>query len=235
MSNHEWIRPSKRLPKPYEEVRILYEGVSRIARLGHDSKSFQLASFKCDNKYQYLIPVERVDYWMVLPFPEPPVEPKEVDASSPCKGESFMEFVHDALTSVYDDLSKAYYLIIAALPDDVCEDVKVGNRQDIERTSRLVDPMLDPIGKIGGIMQFVEKNLKTAELSVDDWAELHRLREEIKGPEGYATWKDAAVDEKVKRIKLEKIMEGVNERLDSLVNVARQSKKVEGTKKGTEQ
>ena len=27
----------------------------------------------------------------------------------------------------------------------------------------------------------------------DEWAELYRLREEIKGPDGYATWKDAAV------------------------------------------
>lgn len=38
------------------------------------------------------------------------------------------------------------------------------------------------------------------QMNPDSWAELFRLREEVKGPEGFATWKDAAISEKVKRI-----------------------------------
>lgn len=37
----------------------------------------------------------------------------------------------------------------------------------------------------------------------ETWAELHRLREEIKGPPGYATWKDAAVAERLARVRAE--------------------------------
>jgi hypothetical protein len=34
------------------------------------------------------------------------------------------------------------------------------------------------------------------------WAELYRLREDVKGPEGVATWKEAAISERMKRIEL---------------------------------
>lgn len=36
------------------------------------------------------------------------------------------------------------------------------------------------------------------------WAELHRLREEVKGPDGFATWKDAAVAERLERIRYQR-------------------------------
>lgn len=36
------------------------------------------------------------------------------------------------------------------------------------------------------------------------WAEIHRLRAAIKGPEGYATWQDAAIAERALRMKAEK-------------------------------
>jgi hypothetical protein len=36
------------------------------------------------------------------------------------------------------------------------------------------------------------------------WAEIHRLRDAIRGPEGYATWHEAAVAERVRRVKAEK-------------------------------
>lgn len=35
------------------------------------------------------------------------------------------------------------------------------------------------------------------------WAEIHALRNAIKGPEGYATWRDAAVAERVRRVRAE--------------------------------
>ena len=36
------------------------------------------------------------------------------------------------------------------------------------------------------------------------WKEIYELRDQIKGPPGYATWADAATAEKVKRIALER-------------------------------
>jgi hypothetical protein len=36
------------------------------------------------------------------------------------------------------------------------------------------------------------------------WAEIHRLRAEVAGPDGYPTWKDAATIERVKRVKAER-------------------------------
>lgn len=32
------------------------------------------------------------------------------------------------------------------------------------------------------------------------WAEIHKLRAEIQGPQGYRTWKDAAIAERHRRI-----------------------------------
>jgi hypothetical protein len=40
-------------------------------------------------------------------------------------------------------------------------------------------------------------------MDAETWAELHRLRHEFKGPDGFATWKDAAIDERVKRVQAE--------------------------------
>lgn len=62
---------------------------------------------------------------------------------------------------------------------------------------------------------------KPMELSIDErdetdpvilWAEIHKLREEIKGPDGYQTWKDAAVDERIKRVKAEKELKAETEK-----------------------
>lgn len=39
--------------------------------------------------------------------------------------------------------------------------------------------------------------------AVDLWAEIWRLREAVKGPTGYATWQDAATDERIRRVKAE--------------------------------
>jgi hypothetical protein len=39
---------------------------------------------------------------------------------------------------------------------------------------------------------------------VDLWAEIHRLRAAIKGPDGFASWQDAATSERVRRVRAEK-------------------------------
>lgn len=36
------------------------------------------------------------------------------------------------------------------------------------------------------------------------WREIHRLRAALRGPDGFATWKDAAVSERVRRVKAER-------------------------------
>lgn len=36
------------------------------------------------------------------------------------------------------------------------------------------------------------------------WAEIHRLRAEVQGPDGYETWKEAATAERLRRINAEK-------------------------------
>ena len=33
------------------------------------------------------------------------------------------------------------------------------------------------------------------------WAEIHRLRAAVKGPQGYETWQDAAITERVRRVR----------------------------------
>lgn len=40
-------------------------------------------------------------------------------------------------------------------------------------------------------------------MDVEAWAELHRLRVEFKGPDGFDTWRDAATSERVRRVQAE--------------------------------
>lgn len=44
------------------------------------------------------------------------------------------------------------------------------------------------------------------DLNAEEWSELYRLREEVKGPDGYATWQDAALAERVGRVKAERAL-----------------------------
>lgn len=39
------------------------------------------------------------------------------------------------------------------------------------------------------------------------WAEIHRLRVAVQGPDGYATWQDAATAERVRRVRLRAVAE----------------------------
>lgn len=39
-------------------------------------------------------------------------------------------------------------------------------------------------------------------MDAEAWAELHRLRETVKGPNGFATWQEAATSERIKRADL---------------------------------
>ena len=43
-------------------------------------------------------------------------------------------------------------------------------------------------------------------VDAETWAELYRLREAVKGPKGFATWQDAAVDERHRRVKAERAL-----------------------------
>jgi hypothetical protein len=49
-----------------------------------------------------------------------------------------------------------------------------------------------------------EAAIKACDLGADEWRELFRLREAVKGPDGYATWQQAATSERVRRVKAER-------------------------------
>lgn len=57
----------KALPPTYEEIFIWWNSSSglqrRIARLQHDKRYFQLATFSSDTSSQYLAKVEDVERW----------------------------------------------------------------------------------------------------------------------------------------------------------------------------
>jgi hypothetical protein len=50
-------------------------------------------------------------------------------------------------------------------------------------------------------------------MDAEHWAELYRLREEVKGPDGFATWKDAAIAE---RLRTTGAIEALRRSLDDL-------------------
>lgn len=77
LSGLAWIRIGERLPEPYEEVRILFDGVPRIARLNHTRAYFQLATFIDSTKSQYIASFERVTGWMPLPSAPSSIEPTQ--------------------------------------------------------------------------------------------------------------------------------------------------------------
>lgn len=52
-----------------------------------------------------------------------------------------------------------------------------------------------------------------------DALELVRLREEVKGPTGFDTWKDAAIDERLKRVALERQLKEIKEVAEELIRV----------------
>lgn len=67
-----WIPTDEALPAPYEEVRILFDGVPRVARLNHRREYFQLATFLDNTKAQYVASFDRVAGWMPLPLEAQP-------------------------------------------------------------------------------------------------------------------------------------------------------------------
>lgn len=55
---------------------------------------------------------------------------------------------------------------------------------------------------------------KAEQEAIELWARIHRLEAEAKGPDGFATWKDAATDERVRRVRAEQEAAGL--RADAL-------------------
>jgi hypothetical protein len=50
-------------------------------------------------------------------------------------------------------------------------------------------------------------------MDAEHWAELHRLRVEIKGPDGFASWKDAAVAERLRANKVQATLDDLRNRV----------------------
>lgn len=59
------------------------------------------------------------------------------------------------------------------------------------------------------------------QMTPENWTELHRLREEVKSPDGFLTWKDAAVAEKLKGNDLAAKIEALNVLLADLMPLAK--------------
>lgn len=55
----------------------------------------------------------------------------------------------------------------------------------------------------GGSLSAAAQPVEVQPMDAEHWKELYALREAVKGPEGFATWQDAAVAERVRRVKLE--------------------------------
>lgn len=49
------------------------------------------------------------------------------------------------------------------------------------------------------------------------WAEIWKFRSEAKGPEGFDTWRDAAINEKIRRLKAERDLQTLKDRLVTAV------------------
>ena len=71
----------------------------------------------------------------------------------------------------------------------------------------------DPYTKLVAAPQQAEA-VPSSDLSPDEgdpvtlWAEIWRLREAVKGPDGYATWQDAATAERIRRVRAESVKDG---------------------------
>lgn len=61
-----------------------------------------------------------------------------------------------------------------------------------------------------GIPLYTASEKQVIPADADVYAELHRLRAEIKGPDGFDTWKDAAIFERTARIKLGKAAQEID-------------------------
>jgi hypothetical protein len=63
---------------------------------------------------------------------------------------------------------------------------------------------------------------------VDMWAEIYRLREAVKGPEGYNSWQHAATEERIRRVKAENKLKAykseVQKYFDDIDDIVRKSK-----------
>lgn len=110
LSGRAWISPGDRLPAPYEEVRILFDGVPRIARLCHSREYFQLATFIDSTKSQYIARIDRVTGWMPLPLaPAALAGVIETDAIT-----MLAERNRGAETAPVDDVKQAIKLLAAS-------------------------------------------------------------------------------------------------------------------------
>lgn len=52
------------------------------------------------------------------------------------------------------------------------------------------------------------------------WAEIIGLRAAVKGPDGFATWQDAATDERIKRVKAQNTIEELTGHLVRIMDVS---------------
>lgn len=97
---------------------------------------------------------------------------------------------------VWDTGTGQYVAEAPLFPDDGVET----NWKDI---SLQIDGIMNALGSLKEFLNEMPER-KLAEAEPEVYAELQRLRAEIKGPAGFATWKDAALAERIARVELER-------------------------------
>jgi hypothetical protein len=86
-------------------------------------------------------------------------------------------------------------------PADAAEVIATLQRTAAEIREQNIDGWGNAIDQAITLLEKLSANAKG--LSDAEWAELWKLRAEVQGPNGFATWKDAAVAERLKRIAAE--------------------------------
>jgi hypothetical protein len=75
------------------------------------------------------------------------------------------------------------------------------------------DPHPDDHGRWASAAGVAQEAGAREPMDAEHWAELYRIREEVKGPDGFATWKDAAIAE---RLRTTGAIEALRRSLDDL-------------------
>lgn len=105
------------------------------------------------------------------------------------------EMLRKYIETLKKDAPEVYRVIAAVLRQDAAPRITIfeggyeTNIEDIETFDRLV-------------AGFISAQPATA-MPQNEWAELIRLRAEAEGPDGFATWKDAAIAERLRRKNIE--------------------------------
>lgn len=98
--------------------------------------------------------------------------------------------------------------------------IAIKNRLRYQTNESLVKFVAD----IRAVLQLAAMSVELHDFENDPsqlWAEIHRLRADQRGPAGFTTWRDAAVDERLRRVAAEGKLEDISLQSPASVDVQR--------------